>query len=36
MVGDGGEDDSGAGGSLGRSKEDSEDVPVDAEPWCRT
>jgi hypothetical protein len=38
--GDGGEDDSraggGAGGPLGRSTEDVGDVPVHAEPWCRT
>jgi hypothetical protein len=33
---DGGEDDGGAGGSLGRSSEDGGDIPVHAEPWCRT
>jgi hypothetical protein len=36
MTGDGGEDDSGAGGPLGRSAEDGGDVPVDAEPWRHT
>jgi hypothetical protein len=40
MIGDGGEDDRGAGGGaggpLGRSVEDGGDVLVHAEPWCRT
>jgi hypothetical protein len=36
MAGDGGEDDGGAGGSLGRSLEDDGDVPVHVETWCHT
>jgi hypothetical protein len=35
-TGDGGEDDSGARGPLGRPAEDSGDVPVHVEPWYRT
>jgi hypothetical protein len=36
MAGDGGEDDGGAGGPLGRSTEDDEDVPLHVEPLRRT
>jgi hypothetical protein len=36
MVGDGGEDDGGAGGPLCRLVEDGRDVPVHVEPWRRT
>jgi hypothetical protein len=33
MAGDGGKDDGGLRGPLGRSAEDGRDVPVHIEPW---
>jgi hypothetical protein len=35
-LGDGGKDDGGARGPLGRSVDDGGDVPIHAEPWRRT
>jgi hypothetical protein len=36
MIGDGGDDDGGVGGLLGRSAKDGRDVPIHVEPLRRT